>query len=86
MPQPQITGDSSQERKERYHDVVHVDVCDDDEGGGGDGSEDDVVDDDDDYDAVCVSRKMITSHFQAERQRREVSRQLGLAGRRPALA
>ena len=48
MPQPQITGDSPQERKERYHDVVHVDVRDDDEGGGGDGSEDDVVDDDDD--------------------------------------
>ena len=48
MPQPQITGDSPQERKERYHDVVHVDVRDDDEGGGGDGSEDDVVDVDDD--------------------------------------
>ena len=54
MPQPQITGDSSQEPKERYYDVVHVDVRDDDEGGGGAGSEDDVVDDDDDYDAVCV--------------------------------
>ena len=40
------------------------------------------------YDAVCacLSRKIITSHFRAERRRREVSRPLGLAGRRPALA
>ena len=40
------------------------------------------------YDEVCVclSRKISTSHFQAERRRREVSRLLGLAGRRPALA
>ena len=36
--------------------------------------------------SVCVSRKMITSHFQAERPRREMSRLLGLAGRGPALA
>ena len=35
---------------------------------------------------VCVSRKMITSNLRAERWRREVSRPLGLAGRRPALA
>ena len=35
---------------------------------------------------VCLSRKIITSHFQAERQRREVSCLLGLAGCRPALA
>ena len=35
---------------------------------------------------VCVSRKIITSHFRAERRRREVSRLLGLAGNRPALA
>ena len=35
---------------------------------------------------VCLSRKIITSHFRAERRRREVSRPLGLAGRRPALA
>ena len=53
------------------------------------GKDDD--DDDDDGDMyimmkcvfVCVSRKIITSHFQAER---EVSRPLGLAGCRPALA
>ena len=50
MPQPQIISDSPQERWERYHDVVHVDVRDDDEGGGGDGSEYDVVDDDDEDD------------------------------------
>ena len=36
--------------------------------------------------SVCVSRKIITSHFRAERRRREVSSPLGLAGRRPALA
>ena len=36
--------------------------------------------------SVCLSRKMITSHFQAERQRREVSCTLGLAGCKPALA
>ena len=35
---------------------------------------------------VCVSRKMITFPFQAERRRREARRPLGLAGRRPALA
>ena len=35
---------------------------------------------------VCVSRKIITSHFRAERQRGEVSSPFGLAGRRPALA
>ena len=35
---------------------------------------------------VCLSRKMITSHFRAERRRRKVTRLLGLAGRRPALA
>ena len=36
--------------------------------------------DDNDYDAVCVclSRKIITSNFRAERPRREVSRLLGL--------
>ena len=33
--------------------------------------------------SVCVSRKIITSHFRAERRRREVSSPLG---RRPALA
>ena len=57
---------------------------------GGEGNESN-----DDYDDIyimmkClfvgVSRKMITSHFQAERRRRKVSRPLGLAGRRPALA
>ena len=53
---------------------------------------DDDDDDDDDiyiyYDgvSVCLSRKIITSHFQAERQRREASRPLGLANHRPALA
>ena len=36
--------------------------------------------------SVCLSRKSITSHFRAERWRREVSSPLGLAGRRPALA
>ena len=50
MPKPPITSDSPQERWERYHAVVHVDVRDDDEGGGGDGSEYDVVDDDDEDD------------------------------------
>ena len=30
--------------------------------------------------SVCVSQKIITSHFRAEGRRREVSRQLGLAG------
>ena len=35
---------------------------------------------------LCVSRKIITSNFQAERRRREVSRPLDLAGRRPAFA
>ena len=35
---------------------------------------------------VCLSLKMINSHFRAERWRREVSCPLGLAGRRPALA
>ena len=43
------------------------------------------LDDDIYYDAVSVT-KNITSHFRAERQRCEVSRPLGLAGRRPALA
>ena len=52
-------------------------------------------DDDDDYHdiyimmkclSVCLSRKIITSNFRAERQRRKVSCQLGLAGRRPASA
>ena len=40
------------------------------------------------YDEVCVclSRKIITSHFRAERPKRKVSRPLGLAGRRLALA
>ena len=35
---------------------------------------------------VCVSRKIINSHFRAERRSREMSSPLGLAGRRPALA
>ena len=49
-------------------------------------------DDDDDEDicilwwSVCLSQKMITSNFRAERQRREVSCPLGLAGRRLVLA
>ena len=30
--------------------------------------------------SVCASRKIITSHFRAERRRREVSSLLGLAG------
>ena len=46
-------------------------------------------DDDDDYImmqclCVCLSRKIITSHFRAERQRRKVSGLLDLAGRRPS--
>ena len=59
----------------------------------GDDGDDDVGDDGDDdiyimmkCVFVCLSRKMITTHFRAERWRREVSRTLGLAGRRPALA
>ena len=36
--------------------------------------------------SVCLSRKMIASHFRAERRRRDVSGPLSLAGRRPALA
>ena len=51
-----------------------------------------LVDDDDDVDiyimmqclCVCLSRKIITSHFRAERQRRKVSGLLDLAGRRPS--
>ena len=72
----------------------------DDKGGGdhyedhdnnnGDGDVDN-NDDDDIYImmkcvSVCVSRKIITSHFRADHWRREVSCPLGLAGRKPALA
>ena len=71
--------------------VLVVDVDDNDD------NDNDAVDcdnDDDDGDiyimmkcvSVCLSRKIISSHFQAERQRREVRSPLGLAGRRPALA
>ena len=60
------------------------DVDDNDEGHGGD-------DVDDIYImiqclCVCLSRKIITSHFRAERRRRKVSSPLGLAGCRLALA
>ena len=71
--------------------VLVVDVDDNDD------NNNDAVDcdnDDDDGDiyimmkcvSVCLSQKIISSHFRAERRRREVSRPLGLAGRRPALA
>ena len=58
---------------------------------GEDDVDDDGDDDGDDDDmyimmkcvCVCLSRKIITSHFRAERRRREVSSPLG---RRPALA
>ena len=64
------------------NDVDDVDV--NDEGHGGD-------DVDDIYImihclCVCLSRKIITSHFRAERQRRKLSRPLGLSGHRPAFA
>ena len=66
----------------------------DDDGRDGDDHDDNGVDDcDDDYTyimmqclCVCLSRKIITSHFRAERRRCEVSGPLGLAGRRPSLA
>ena len=66
-----------------------IDGEDDVDNDGDDGGDDDG--DDDMYImmkcvCVCLSRKIITSHFRAGRQRREVSRPLGLAGRRPALA
>ena len=59
---------------------------------GDDDYGDDDDDDDDDiyYDAVfvcvCLSRKIITSHFWSECRRREVSGPLGLASYRQALA
>ena len=56
--------------------------CDGDGGDDNDGDDDDDDDDDDNiyYDAVfvCSSRKIITSHFRAERRRHEVSSPLGL--------
>ena len=59
----------------------------DDDGRDGEDHDDNGVDDcDDDYTyimmqclCVCLSQKIITSHFRAERRRREVSRPLGLA-------
>ena len=71
--------------------VLVVDVDDNDD------NDNDAVDcdnDDDDGDiyimmkcvSVCLSQKIISSHFRAERRRRKGSGQLGLAGRRPALA
>ena len=71
--------------------VLVVDVDDNDD------NDNDAVDcdnDDDDGDiyimmkcvSVCLSRKIITSHFRGERRRCEVRSPLGLAGRRPALA
>ena len=70
-----------------YYDVGDDDDCDD-------GNDFDSDNDDDGGDiyimmkcvSVCLSRKIITSHFRAERWRREVSSPLGLVGRRPALA
>ena len=71
--------------------VLVVDVDDNDD------NDNDAVDcdnDDDDGDiyimmkcvSVCLSRKIISSDFRAERRRHKVSSPLGLAGRRPALA
>ena len=71
--------------------VLVVDVDDNDD------NDNDAVDcdnDDDDGDiyimmkcvSVCLSRKIISSHFRAERRRREVGSPLGLADRKPALA
>ena len=70
-----------------YYDVGDYDDCDD-------GNDYDSDNDDDGVDiyimmkcvSVCLSRIIITSHFRAERWRREVSCLLGLAGIRPALA
>ena len=64
----------------------------DDDGRDGDDHDDNGVDDcDDDYTyimmqclCVCLSQKIITSHFPAERRRREVSGLLDVAGRRPS--
>ena len=71
--------------------VLVVDVDDNDD------NDNDAVDcdnDDDDGDiyimmkcvSVCLSQKIISSHFRAERQRRKVSGLQGLAGCRLALA
>ena len=64
-----------------------------DDGGGDDGGVDEIdhaaAKDDIFITMKCVfvcHEKIITSHFRAERRRREVSRLLGLPGRRPALA
>ena len=51
-----------------------------------DGNDDGNVDNDIYIMMQCMSQKIITSNFRAERRRCEVSRLLGLTGRRPALA
>ena len=83
-----VDVDGSNENDESLLTMMMVITVEDNDGHDVD---DDGGDDDDIYIMMqclflCVSRKIITSNFQAERRRREVSRPLGLAGCSLALA